>query len=193
MAPPSTPLDSPPTTPIAPPRCSPSELLNTPKTTPLPLTSPPPEPTQPSKQSSPLAINIESIELIFSTPPTSMHPFFDSLEDLPPRTINPPPPQPSFDSIERLATLTPSTPDVMEPPLPFLPPQLAPQSQSMWSNDDFPSVTHEKFCEHCQMTQVIGNDLRDEMRFILNHILERLTTLTHQNFPYDILVKKIKN
>ncbi|GJU74464.1 hypothetical protein Tco_1265869 [Tanacetum coccineum] len=83
-APPSTPFESPPTTPIAPPGFSSGQLLSTPKTTPPPLTSPPPTPTQPSKKSSPLAINIEPVELIFSTPPISPHPFFDSLEDLPP-------------------------------------------------------------------------------------------------------------
>ncbi|GJU88096.1 hypothetical protein Tco_1300519 [Tanacetum coccineum] len=102
--PPSTPLDSPPTTPLAPPSFSPSEFLTTPKTTPPPLTTPPPAPTQPSKQSSPLTINLEPVELISSTPPTSPHPFFDSVKDLSPRTANPPPPQPTFDFIERLVS-----------------------------------------------------------------------------------------
>ncbi|GKA08085.1 hypothetical protein Tco_0687416 [Tanacetum coccineum] len=89
----STPLNSSPTTtPIAPPRFSSSELLNTPKPTPLTLTSPPLIPTQPSKQSSLLTINIEPVELIFSTPPTSPHIFFDSFEDLSPRTVNRLPP-----------------------------------------------------------------------------------------------------
>ncbi|GJW22885.1 hypothetical protein Tco_0033507 [Tanacetum coccineum] len=92
MVPPSTPHDSPPPTPITPPGISPSELLATPKTTPLPLTSPPPAPTQPSKKSSPLTINIEPVKLIFLTPPSSPHPFLDYLEDLPPRITNPPPP-----------------------------------------------------------------------------------------------------
>ncbi|GKF89592.1 hypothetical protein Tco_0263555, partial [Tanacetum coccineum] len=107
--------------PIVSPGISPEELLATPKkTTPL-LTSLPPAPSQPSKQSSPLAINLDLIELIFSTPPTSPHPFFDSLEDLPPRTTNPPPPRPSFESIERLANQPPPLP-IMEPPLTPLPP-----------------------------------------------------------------------
>ncbi|GJX15891.1 hypothetical protein Tco_0216723 [Tanacetum coccineum] len=111
--PPSTPLDSPPTTPIAPPGFSLGHLLTTPKTTPPPLTSLPLAPTQPYKQSSSLSINIEPVELIFSTPPTSPHPFFDSLEYLPPRAVNPPPPQPTFDTIERLASQPPLVPDVM--------------------------------------------------------------------------------
>ncbi|GKC01777.1 hypothetical protein Tco_0987913 [Tanacetum coccineum] len=122
MAPPSTPLDSSPPTPIAPSGFSPSEVLTTHKTTPPPLTSPPLKPTQPSKKSSSLTINIEPVKLIFFTPPTSPHPFFDSLEDLPPQTTNPPPPQPSFDAIERLSNQPPLVPDVMEPPLPPLPP-----------------------------------------------------------------------
>ncbi|GJW66708.1 hypothetical protein Tco_0121132 [Tanacetum coccineum] len=103
------------------PGISPSYLLNTPKTTPPPLNSPPPTPSQPSKQSPPLAINFDLVELIFSTPPTSPYQFFDSLEDLPPRTTNLPPPRPSFDTNERLANQPPPLPS-MGPPLPPLPP-----------------------------------------------------------------------
>ncbi|GKF40427.1 hypothetical protein Tco_0120488, partial [Tanacetum coccineum] len=110
---------------------------------------------QPSKQSSPLAINLDPVELIFSTPPTSPHPFFDSLKDLPP--ANPPPPQPSFDTIERLANQPPPLP-VMEPHLPPLPPNLPP----LGSNNSFPILTHEMVCEHCQRTKVLVNDLCDE-------------------------------
>nr|GEX16248.1 retrovirus-related Pol polyprotein from transposon TNT 1-94 [Tanacetum cinerariifolium] len=47
-----------------------SDLLTTPRSTPPPLTSLPPAPTQPSKLTSPLAINLDPIELFFSTPPT---------------------------------------------------------------------------------------------------------------------------
>ncbi|GJV23142.1 hypothetical protein Tco_1375837 [Tanacetum coccineum] len=87
-------------------------LLLTPKSTPPPLTSPPPAPTQPSKLTSPLAINLDPIELLFSTPPTSPQAFLDSIEDLPPATTNPPPPHPSFDTIERLANEPPPTPPI---------------------------------------------------------------------------------
>ncbi|GKC80806.1 hypothetical protein Tco_1131580 [Tanacetum coccineum] len=90
--PPSNPLESPLTSPLVPPGFYLDQLLTTPKTTPPPLTSPPPAPSQPSKQNSPLAINLETVKLIFFTPPTSPYPFFDSHEDLPPRTTNPPPP-----------------------------------------------------------------------------------------------------
>ncbi|GJU06196.1 hypothetical protein Tco_1122626 [Tanacetum coccineum] len=161
------------------------ELLTAPQTTPPPLTTPHSTLTQPSKQSSPLTIKLEPVELIFSTPPTSHHPFFDSLKDLPPRTTNPPPPQPTFESIKHLANQPPSVPDFMdiEPPLPPLSLQLPPLLQPMWSNDILPPLPHKIFCEHCQRTQVTVNDLRDEIRFILNHILDCLNTLTHQNYP----------
>ncbi|GJZ28222.1 hypothetical protein Tco_0572869 [Tanacetum coccineum] len=122
ITPPSTPFESPPTTPITPLGFSPSELLTTPKTTPLPLTSPPLAPTQHFKKSSPLILYIEPVELIFSIPPTSHHPFFDSLKDFPLRTITPPTPQPTFDTIKHLKNQPPPVPDVMKPPLPPLPP-----------------------------------------------------------------------
>ncbi|GKB76550.1 hypothetical protein Tco_0943445 [Tanacetum coccineum] len=109
------------------------------------MTSPPLAPTQPSKHNSPLAINLDPIELLFSTPPTSPQAFLDSLEDLPPTTTNPPPPWPLFDYIERMSNEPPPILDMdppfsppispmepilpppiptMEPPLPPLPPQL---------------------------------------------------------------------
>ncbi|GJV68541.1 retrovirus-related pol polyprotein from transposon TNT 1-94 [Tanacetum coccineum] len=102
---------------------SPSKILLTPKSTPPPLTSPPPAPTQPSKHSSTLSINLDPIELLFSTPPSSPQAFFDSLEDVPPKTTNPLPPRPSFDSIKHLAN-EPSHLLAMEPPLLPFPPQL---------------------------------------------------------------------
>ncbi|GJX10146.1 hypothetical protein Tco_0200005 [Tanacetum coccineum] len=99
----------------------------TPKTTPLPLTSPPPAPTQPSKLTSPAAINLDLIEPLFSTPPTSPQAFLNSLKDLPPATTNPPPPRPLFDTIKRLANEPPPIPPIdlsipsptsdMEPPI----------------------------------------------------------------------------
>ncbi|GJU29718.1 hypothetical protein Tco_1173307, partial [Tanacetum coccineum] len=157
---------------------SPSQLLNTPKLTPPPLTSLPPTPSQPSKQSSPLAINLDPVELIYSTPPTSPHPFFDSLEDLPPRTTNPTPLQSSFDTIKHLVN-QPSPLSAMEPHLPLMPPHLLP----LGSNNPFLVLTHEMFCDHYQRTQVIVNDLREEIRFILNHIIERLDVLAHKIHP----------
>ncbi|GKC15062.1 hypothetical protein Tco_1011844 [Tanacetum coccineum] len=119
MVPLSTPNVSP-IFPISSPGIFPSKLLTTPKSTPPPLTSPLPTPTQPSKTSSHLAINLDLVELIFSSPPTSPHPFFDSFKDLPLRTTNPPP-RLSFESIECLANQTPPL-LAIEPPLPPLPP-----------------------------------------------------------------------
>ncbi|GJQ90923.1 hypothetical protein Tco_0002062 [Tanacetum coccineum] len=142
----TTPIESPPPSPIAPPGFSLDHPLNTHKSTPPPLISPPPAPSQPSKHKSPLAINLEPFELIFFASPTSPHPFFDSLEDLPLRIANPPPPQPTFESIERLEKQPPPIPEDMEPSLPPLPPQLPPLN----TNNAFPILTHEMFCEHCQ-------------------------------------------
>ncbi|GKD28869.1 hypothetical protein Tco_1239647 [Tanacetum coccineum] len=159
-APPSTPNVSPPLSPITSPDMSLSNLLTTPKSTPPPLTLPLPAPTQPSKLSSPLAITLDPVELIFSTPPTFPHPFFDSLEDLTPRTTNPPPPRPSFESIKHMENQPPPLP-AMEPPLlPFLPstepplPPLPTQLLPLGPNNQFPRLTHE------------------DTRFILNHILD---------------------
>ncbi|GJR61555.1 hypothetical protein Tco_1503717 [Tanacetum coccineum] len=167
---------SPPLIAIVLPGISPEELLITPKSTPLPMTSPLPALSQPSKHSSSLAINLDLVELIFSTPPTSSHPFFDSLEDLSLRTTNPPPPRPSFDSIKHLANQPPSLP-AMEPPLPPLPPQLPP----LGPNNPFPMLNHKMFCDHCQRTQVIVIDLHEEMKFTFNHILERLDIFSYKN------------
>ncbi|GJW93082.1 RNA-directed DNA polymerase, eukaryota, reverse transcriptase zinc-binding domain protein [Tanacetum coccineum] len=111
------------------------------------MTSLPPAPSQPSKQSSPLSINLEPVELIFSTLPISPHPFFDSLEDLPIQTANPPPPQPSFDTIERLANQPPPLP-VMEPPLPPLPPHLPP----LGSNNEPPRTWLQDMPVPCTYT-----------------------------------------
>nr|GFB71277.1 hypothetical protein [Tanacetum cinerariifolium] len=96
-APPSTPNSSPPLLLVLSTGISTSKITS--KSTPPHLTSPPPTLTQPSKHSLPLAINIDPIKLLFSTSPTSPQALFDTLEDLPPITTNPPPPRPSFDSI----------------------------------------------------------------------------------------------
>ncbi|GJX64767.1 hypothetical protein Tco_0299110 [Tanacetum coccineum] len=165
MAPPKTPIESPPSTPIAPPGFSLNHFLNTPKTTPPPLTSSPSALSQTSKENYLLAINLDPIKLILCTPPTVPHLFFDSLEDLPPRTTKPPPLQPSLNSIERLAKQPPPIFEVLDPSLPPFLPHLQSHSQPMWSTYDFPQLTHKMFGEHFQRTQVIVNDLRDEIRY----------------------------
>ncbi|GKD55448.1 hypothetical protein Tco_1288835 [Tanacetum coccineum] len=181
MAPPSTLNSSPILSLIISLGISPRKLLLTPKSTPPPMISPPPALTQPSKHSSPLSINIDPID-------TSPQALFDILEDLLPPTTNPPPPRPSFDSIERLANEPPPLP-TMEPPLPPFypqpptfpknPPSNLPPLPPLGPNNPLPLLTHEMFCEHCQQTQVVVDNLWDEMRFILNHILDRLNVLSH--------------
>ncbi|GKE33504.1 hypothetical protein Tco_1452826, partial [Tanacetum coccineum] len=89
------PLASPPYHHFSPP----TDYLTAPPST--PLESPPT-----SHMASP-GFSLEPVELIFFTPPISPYLFFDSLKDLPPQTTNPPPPQPSFDSIEHLANQPP--------------------------------------------------------------------------------------
>nr|GEV98553.1 hypothetical protein [Tanacetum cinerariifolium] len=190
-APPSTLNSSPPLS----PGVSPRKLLVTLKLTPPPLTSLSLTLTQPSKHPSPLAINIDPIELLFSTPPTSPQAIFDTLEDLSPTPTNPPHPSPSFTSIEHMANKHPPLLN-MKLPLISLPPQFLisfphpplklsnptstfPPLPPVGSNHPFPMLTHEMFCEHCQRTQVIVDNLQDEMRFILNHILDRLNVLSH--------------
>ncbi|GKG01747.1 hypothetical protein Tco_0306452 [Tanacetum coccineum] len=67
---------TPPTTPL---ETSPQTPLTTPLVTP-PLA---PQPTIPT--------TLAPRELVFTTPPTSPHPYLNTLEDLPPRCTNPPP------------------------------------------------------------------------------------------------------
>ncbi|GJY94750.1 sodium/hydrogen exchanger 6 [Tanacetum coccineum] len=76
----------------------------------------------------------------------------------------------------------------MKPPLPLLPPHLSPQPPRLspppptlpnphsnlpplpplGPNNPFPMLSHEMFCDHCQRTQVIVDNFRDEMHFILS-------------------------
>ncbi|GKC15435.1 hypothetical protein Tco_1012217, partial [Tanacetum coccineum] len=91
--------------------------------------------------------------------------------DLPPRTTNPSPPRSLFDTIERLANQPPPLP-AMEPPLPPFPPQLLP----LGPNNPFPMLTREIFCDNCQRTQVIVNNLRDELRY--SHSKGELTSIS---------------
>ncbi|GKA96346.1 copia protein [Tanacetum coccineum] len=179
MAPPSTLNTSPPLSLIISLGISPSKVLLTPKSTPPPLTSPLPALTQPSKHSSPLAINLDPVDLLFSTPPSSPQTLFDSLEDLPPKSTNPPPPRPSFDSIEYLANEPPPLPaiELSLPPFPPQPPTFPPNPPSNFSplpplgpNIPFPLLTHEIFCENCQhasSTEGIFSALASNFPFVV--------------------------
>ncbi|GJR34936.1 hypothetical protein Tco_1210620 [Tanacetum coccineum] len=194
-SPPTSSITTPPLSPINTTINSNEKCLLILKTTPPPLTLPPPAPTQPSKLTSLVTINLDPIELLFYTPPSSPS-LLDVLGDLPPSTTNPSPPRPSFATIERLENEPPpippmnsyfpsptleleSTPHPLPsqclPPLPSQLPPLLP----LGPNNHFPLLTHEMFCEHCQRTQVLVDNLQGEMRFILNHILDRLNVITH--------------
>ncbi|GJU62466.1 retrovirus-related pol polyprotein from transposon TNT 1-94 [Tanacetum coccineum] len=156
-APPTSPIISPPLSPIK--INSNENCLLTPKSTPPPLTTPPPAPTQPSKLTSPVAINLDPIELLFSTPPSSPS-LLDVLGDLPPSTTNPSPPRPSFATIERLANEPPPIPPInstfplptpeIEPTPPPLPPHCLPPPPSqllpllpLGPNNPLPLLTYE--------------------------------------------------
>ncbi|GJX21669.1 hypothetical protein Tco_0226114 [Tanacetum coccineum] len=194
-APPTSPIISPPLSPIK--TNSNENCLLTPKTTPPPLTSPPPAPTQPSKLTSPVTINLDPIELLFATPPSSPS-LLDVLGILSTdHATNPSPSRPSLcQPLESMANEPPPIPPMnssfpsptpeLEPTPPPLPPQCLPPPPPQFPplpplgpNNPFPLLTHEMFCEHCQRTQVLIDNLQGEMRFILNHILDRLNVITH--------------
>ncbi|GJV59900.1 hypothetical protein Tco_1466000 [Tanacetum coccineum] len=132
-APLTSPIISPPLSPIQ--TNSNENCLLTPKTTPPLLTSPPPAPTQPSKLTSLITINLDPIELLFATPPSSPS-LLDVLGDLPLSTTNPSHHRPSFATIERMANEPPLIPPMnssfplptpeLEPTPPPLPPQCLP-------------------------------------------------------------------
>ncbi|GKF97815.1 hypothetical protein Tco_0293636, partial [Tanacetum coccineum] len=138
-APPTSPITTPPLSPINTTIKSNENCLLTPKSTPPPLTSPPPAPTQPTKLTLSVTINLDPIELLFSTLSSSPS-FLDLLGDLPPSTTNPSPPKPTFATIERLANKPPHIPPMdstfpsptpkLEPTLPPLPSQCLPNPPS---------------------------------------------------------------
>ncbi|GJR73046.1 reverse transcriptase domain-containing protein [Tanacetum coccineum] len=197
-APPTSPIISPPLSPIK--TNSNENYLLTPKSTPPPFTTPPPAPTRLSKLTSLIAINLDPIELLFFTPPSSPS-LLDVLGDLPPSTTNPSPPKPSFATIERLenepppippidSTYPSPTPEIKPTPPPFPPhclpppPSQLPPLPPLGPNNPFLLLTHEMYCEHCQRTQVLVDNLQGEMRFILNHILNRLNVGPPNKFTW---------
>ncbi|GJX24168.1 hypothetical protein Tco_0561763 [Tanacetum coccineum] len=62
-----------------------------------------------------------------------------------------------------------------------LPPSstFVPLDQSLWIGGPPISPPQEHTCHHCQRTETIVNILQDEMRFMLNHIFERLNHLSN--------------
>ncbi|GKE08841.1 hypothetical protein Tco_1412392 [Tanacetum coccineum] len=55
-----------------------------------------------------------------------------------------------------------------------------PLDQSLWMEGLSHSQPQEHTCPHCQRTETIVNNLQNEMRFMLNHILKRLNHLSNQ-------------
>jgi hypothetical protein len=92
---------------LATPTPSPNPCIANKITTPPPTIipsdpTPPSVPSQPSKTPSPQSPKMTPMEL-FKTPPTSPHPLMETLDDLPPRSSNPPP-LPLFDTMEQMET-----------------------------------------------------------------------------------------
>ncbi|GJR90722.1 retrovirus-related pol polyprotein from transposon TNT 1-94, partial [Tanacetum coccineum] len=162
-APPTSPIISPPLSPIK--IDSNENYLLTPKSTPPPLTTPPPAPTQPSKLTSPVVINLDPIELLFSTPPSTPS-LLDVLGDLPPSTTNPSPPRTSFTTIKRLANEPPPippinstfpspTPEIEPTPPPFPlyclppPPSQLPPFPHWGPQHPLPCSLHEMYLRTC--------------------------------------------
>ncbi|GJR37568.1 hypothetical protein Tco_1213252 [Tanacetum coccineum] len=63
-----------------------------------------------------------------------------------------------------------------------LPPSstFVPLDQSLWIEGPPIPPPQEHTCPHCQRTETIVNNLQNEMRFMLNYILERLNHLSNQ-------------
>nr|GEU77943.1 hypothetical protein [Tanacetum cinerariifolium] len=90
-------------------------------------------------------------------------------------TTMPPPPSSLHPTTISTTTIPPFRP--------HLPPSQTPIhiDQSLWI--DAPSSIspyQEQICPHCQRTHIFLHEVQDEMRFMLNHILERLTRLANQ-------------
>ncbi|GJU18911.1 hypothetical protein Tco_1146877 [Tanacetum coccineum] len=85
-------------------------------------------------------------------------------------TIQMPPP---FDPITTSTTTIPPFRTSLLPSSTFVP-----LDQSLWIKD--PPRPQEHTCSHCQRTKTIINNLQNEMRFMLNYILERLDHLSNQ-------------
>ncbi|GJW77996.1 hypothetical protein Tco_0139678 [Tanacetum coccineum] len=66
-----------------------------------------------------------------------------------------------------------------------LPPSstFVPLDQSLWIEGPPIPSPQEQTCPHCQRTETIIDNLQNEMRFMLNHLLKRLNHLSNQQLP----------
>ncbi|GJU60067.1 hypothetical protein Tco_1237833 [Tanacetum coccineum] len=90
-------------------------------------------------------------------------------------------PPTSITNLQMPQPFYPTTTSTQIPPFrSSLPPSstFVPLDQSLWiENPPRPQVYT---CPHCQRTETIVNNFQDEMRFMLNHILDRLNHLSNQ-------------
>nr|GEW38071.1 hypothetical protein [Tanacetum cinerariifolium] len=133
-----------------------------------------------------------------SPPYQTLSPSID-YQTAPPSTLNVSLPLSPITTLRMSPSKLLLTPKSTPPPLTFpllpLPPQLSslpslpltlsnpplsfPPLSPLGPSNPFSMLTHEMFCDHCQRTQVIVDNLHDEMHFILIHILDHLNVLAH--------------
>ncbi|GJZ63407.1 hypothetical protein Tco_0619828 [Tanacetum coccineum] len=120
-------------------------------------------------------------ELIFTTPPTLPHPYLNNLEDLPPRSLNPPP-LPAFEQI-------PNQPlhhiDHMEYE-PFFPPTNLNRRHGRLSAHLEPFMTREQIIEEIGQLQDLSNDIETALhnaQNMQNRLATHITTTTSQVLP----------
>ncbi|GJR71076.1 hypothetical protein Tco_0083441 [Tanacetum coccineum] len=89
-------------------------------------------------------------------------------------------PPTSIPNLQMPPPFYPVTTSTQIPPFRSLPPSsiFVPLDQSLWIKD--PPRPQEHTCLHCQRTKIVVKNLQDEMRFMLNHILDRLDHLLNQ-------------
>ncbi|GKC73423.1 hypothetical protein Tco_1119306 [Tanacetum coccineum] len=128
-----------------------NNLISTTITTTLSLSLTPPKASQTSPSQPIEASPLAPRTLLFSTPPSLPHPYLNSLDDLPPRSANPPPP---------------------------------PLDQSFYITLSSTTLkTQEHICLHCQRTQTLIHEVRDEMRFMLKRTNVKRDGTTPRLFP----------
>ncbi|GKE42240.1 hypothetical protein Tco_1469524, partial [Tanacetum coccineum] len=98
---------------------------------------------------------------------------------LPPfTTTSPQMPPPFYFTSSSTTTIPPFRPSL--PPLSTF----YPLDQSLWMEGPVNSQPQEHTCPHCQRTETLVNNLQNEMRFMLNHILECLNHISNHQ-PLD--------
>ncbi|GJY39876.1 hypothetical protein Tco_0426240 [Tanacetum coccineum] len=162
---------TPPTTPL---KISPQTQLTTPLVTP-PLA---PQPTTPT--------TLASRKLVFTTPPTSPHPYLNTLEDLPPKCTNPPP----LPTLEQLVSQPLPLPDHMDVE-PSLPPTNLTRRNTRLSALLEPNLTRAQIIEELNELHDISNTIDMALQNALNASSNHTTTTTSQIPPLPPLPSHI--